>query len=75
MSQLGNMIDQEDFLLVKIKEYYIDDNREEKDIPDIVNFQKKLEKYKRIQSEKEEEYKKHLQKINRLKFLQGKHFI
>lgn len=68
MSQLGNMIDQEDYLLVKIKEYYIDDNREEKDIPDIVDFQKKLGKYKHIQSAKEEEYKKILQKINRLKF-------
>lgn len=68
MGQLGNMIDQEDFLLVKIKEYYIDDNREETDIPDIVDFQKKLGKYKHIQSVKEDEHKKIVQKVNRLKF-------
>ena len=45
MDALKALIDQEQFLLTRIKDKHIEDDREETQVAEIANFQKKMEHY------------------------------
>lgn len=57
MDALKALLDQEQYLLTRIKDSHIEDDKEETDVAEIANFQKKMGYYQQLFRDKGDEFK------------------
>jgi hypothetical protein len=72
MYEFKELLNKEQYLLTKLRDTHIQDSKEESEIPEISSFLQKLNIFKEIFNEKQEQFANFTRKVNYLKTMQKK---